>query len=266
MTEEKITREGIIALLKDYNSEDVEKFASYIVALKLKKRKDNSIENHWIQKKTNEAMAILFKRVAKDGLVFDGVHISLQSTGISYDYVAYKNKMLLAYPESKVDVALVYEGDEFKVAKESGTVMYSHSIKDPLSQDDSKIQGGYCVIQNKRGEFITLLSKEEIDKHRKVARQDYIWKQWFKEMALKTIIKKACKQHFLDIYESIDEKDNENYNLDNPLEIEISTKQEIDEIKTTQELTEYYKKNKGKGKEFDQYITMKKEELSNENL
>ena len=35
-----------------------------------------------------EEMVALFNRVAEDGLVFDGKHITLQSTGISYDYVA----------------------------------------------------------------------------------------------------------------------------------------------------------------------------------
>lgn len=260
-TVEKMTKQGIIDQLKEYNQEQVEKFAAYSIGLKHKRKKDGSTENPWIQNRTSEEMAILFKRVAQDGLVFDGTHISLQSTGISYDYVAYKNKMLLAYPESKIDVALVYDGDEFNFAKESGSVIYSHSIKDPFNQDNSKIIGGYCVIQNKRGDFLTLLSKDEIEKHRKVARQDYIWKEWFKEMALKTVIKKACKQHFSDIYESIEEKDNENYNLDNPLELDITYKQEIDALKTLDELKAYYNANKGKGKDFEKYIAMKQKDL-----
>ena len=249
-------KETILALLKDANQEQAETFASYCVRLSLDPK------NQWMKSKTEENMATLFKRVAKDGLVFDGVHITLQSTGISYDYIAYKNKMLLVYPESKIDVNLVYEGDKFSVAKESGNVMYSHTIYDPFNRKEENIKGGYCVIQNKRGDFLTILSKEEIDKHRKVAKTDFIWKQWFAEMALKTLIKKACKQHFADVYENIEKIDNDNYDLDLPLGLNIKFKQEIEAIKTMDELKEYYEKNKGKGKDFDKMISIKKAELS----
>ena len=248
-------KQEILDLLKDQNQEQAETFASYCIRLAM------DIKNPWMKTKTADNMAILFKRVAKDGLVFDGVHITLQSTGISYDYVAYKNKMLLVYPESKVDIGLVYEGDSFNVAKESGNIIYSHTILDPFNHDENKLKGGYCIIQNKRGEFLTTLSKEEIDKHRKVARTDYIWKQWFTEMALKTLIKKACKQHFADVYENIEQIDNDNYDLENPIGLELKYKQEIETIKSLDELKDYYAKNKGKGKDFDKAISLKKENL-----
>ena len=248
-------KQEILDLLKDQNQEQAETFASYCIRLAM------DVKNPWMKTKTADNMAILFKRVAKDGLVFDGVHITLQSTGISYDYVAYKNKMLLVYPESKVDIGLVYEGDSFNVAKESGNIIYSHTILDPFNHDENKLKGGYCIIQNKRGEFLTTLSKEEIDKHRKVARTDYIWKQWFTEMALKTLIKKACKQHFADVYENIEQIDNDNYDLENPVGLELKYKQEIETIKSLDELKDYYAKNKGKGKDFDKAISLKKENL-----
>lgn len=246
----------IIEILKDYNQEHAEAFAAYVVKLSM------DAKNAHMKNRTEQEMADLFKRVAKDGLVFDGKHITLQSTGISYDYIAYKNKMLLAYPESKIDVSLVYEGDDFSVSKESGNVMYHHNIANPLTQNEKNIIGGYCVIRNNRGEFLTLLSKEDIQKHRKVAKTDFIWNQWFKEMALKTVIKKAVKQHFADIYENIEQTDNENYNLDNPLDLELKYKQEIDAIETLEELKAYYDVNKGKGEDFDKYITIRKAELS----
>lgn len=253
-------KEEIIKLLEDYNQEQVENFSAYCVRLQIEKDRQGQLKNKWMQGKTAEQMAILFKRVAKDGLVFDGVHITLQSTGISYDYIAYKNKMLLVYPESMVDVNLVREGDDFKVAKEMGSVVYSHNIADPFG--NKPILGGYCVIKNKRGEFLTLLSKEEIDKHRKVAKTDFIWQQWFAEMAMKTLIKKAVKQHFADVYENIETIDNDNYDLEQPIGLELKLKQEIEKIKTLPELAKYYAKNKGKGKDFDKAISLKKEELS----
>lgn len=251
-----MNKNKIIELLPEYNKEQVEAFAAYAVRLSLDSK------NPWMKTKQEEEMANLFKRVSEAGMVFDGVHITLQSTGISYDYIAYKNKMLLAYPESKVDMALVYEGDDFSVAKESGSVIYHHNISSPFDRDTKKIIGAYCIIQNKRGDFITLLSKEELDKHRKVAKTDYIWAQWFSEMALKTVIKKACKQHFDDIYEKIEKSDNENFNLDNPLDLELKYKQEIDAITTMDELKNYYNANKGKGKDFDKYVSIRKSQLS----
>lgn len=253
-----MNKNNIQVLLKEYNKSDVEKFSAYIIKLSFNPK------NNWIKNRTDEEISELFRRVAKDGLVFDGVHITLQSTGISYDYVAYKNKMLIAYPESKVDVSLVYKDDEFEVSKESGSVIYTHNIKNPLSQNEVDIIGGYCVISNKRGEFITLLSKEDIDKHRKVAKTDFIWRQWFKEMSLKTVIKKACKQHFSDIYDNIEKIDNDNYNLENPLELDLKYKSEIDDIDDIEKLKEYYGKNKGIGKDFDKYVTIRKQQI-NEN-
>ena len=257
-----MNKKKIIDLLKDHNEEEVANFASYIVRLKLETDKTGKRKNYWIQNKTEEQMAELYKRVANDGLVFDGVHITLQSTGISYDYIAYKNKMFLAYPESTIDVSLVHDGDDFMFRKVNGQVEYTHNISSPFNKGE--LVGAYCIIKNKRGEFITLLNKDDIDKHRKVAKTDYIWRQWFDEMALKTVIKKACKQHFSDIFQEIEKKDNENFNLENPLDLDLKVKQEIDAIDNLKDLQEYYKKNKGKGKEIEKYITIKKNQL-NEN-
>lgn len=260
-----MNKDKIIELLQGYNREEVERFASYVIRLLLEKDKQGKAKNIWIQNRTDAQMAELYRRVAQDGLVFDGTHITLQSTGISYDYIAYKNKMLLAYPESKIDVNLTYKDDEFKVAKESGSIVYSHNIANPFDQKDEDVIGGYCVISNSRGEFLTLLSKADIEKHRKVAKTDYIWSSWFKEMALKTIIKKACKQHFADVYQNIENNDNDNYELENPLGLDIKYKKEIDALKTIEELQKYYLDHKGLGKDFDKYVTIKKNELNEQN-
>lgn len=251
-----MTKEEIIKLLPDHPSEEVERFASYIIRLYADPK------NPWMKSRTSEQMATLYKRVAKDGLVFDGIHITLQSTGISYDYIAFKNKMFLSYPESTVDVSLVHDGDDFNFKKESGKVTYTHNINDPFGKKD--IIGGYCVIKNKRGEFITLLSKEDIDKHRKVAKTDFIWKEWFSEMALKTVIKKACKQHFSDVYQNIETIDNDNYDLENPMGLDIKWKGEIDAIDSMEGLRKYWAANKGKGADFDKYIAQRMDILESQ--
>jgi len=200
----------------------------------------------------------------KAGFEIDGKHISIQSTGLSFDYVAYKNKMLMAYPESVIDLQLVYEGDEINFSKDSGKIVYSHKINNPFANSkDRKIIGGYCVIKNKRGEFLTTLNSDELEKHRKVAKADYIWQQWFSEMALKTVIKKAVKYHFDDIFTDIVEEDNKENDIEKPIDIELEWKQEIEAITTIEELRDYWEKNKGRGKAFAKMITDKKTLLTN---
>jgi len=250
----------LLELLKDYPIEQVEKYIAYCNKLKNEKdKKTGQLKNTWFAFLTENKLAELYRRVAGEGLVLDGEHITIQSTGLSYDYVAYKNKMLLTYPESLIDVALVREDDVFSFSKDAGSVYYSHTITNPFSP--KVVIGGYCLIKNKRGEFLTLLSKADIDKHRKVAKTDFIWQQWFDEMAMKTLIKKACKQHFADVFTEIELSDNDNYNLENPLSLELKWKQEIDAIDTVEKLKAYYVANKGKGKDFDKYITIRNKQI-----
>lgn len=235
--------------LAGYDVNTVDAYVYYLNNLSIAKNKDGSLKNKWMAYKKEAELISIFKRVAKDGLDFDGEHITLQSTGVSYDYIAYKNKMYQVYPESLIDVGLVYKEDLFTFEKESGNVIYQHVINNPFNQDEDNIVGGYCLIKNKRGEFLTLLSSENIDKHRKVAKTDYIWSIWsiwFHEMCLKTLIKKACKQYFADIYQNIETLDNENYDLEQPLGISVEQKAEVEKITNLEDLKKYYHDNKGK--------------------
>jgi hypothetical protein len=271
--------EELIKLLFGYNETQVENYARYCIDLEIEKnlKGDNKgqLKNKWMKFKTNDILAEYFKSVASDGLVFDGVHITLQSTGISYDYQAYKNKMLIAYPETIIDVALVYSSDTFRFEKNSGKVTYTHDIIDPFSRTDEKIIGGYCVIKNKRGDFLTTLTKADLDKHQKVAKTQYIWNNWYSEMCLKTVIKKACKQHFNDIYQNINDNDNQNNDIDNDLSIALSVREEIENITTVESLSKYWKDNgerhKSNAKGFNRLVTnhknklIRESELNNEN-
>lgn len=243
-------------LLKQHkNQQEVNNFISYIEKLK-KDSKCIFIKNY-----TDEQLSQLFLKVANEWLVFDGIHITLQSTGISYDYVAYKNKMLLVYPESTIDVSLVYTWDEIDFWKESGKVTYKHKIKNPFEpRKDEDIIWAYAVIRNKRWEFLTTLNKAELDKHRRTAKTDYIWKAWFAEMCMKTIMKKSCKTHFWDVFTGIEEMDNENYDANN-VNIEITWKDEIEEAQNIWELLEVFNKYQWSGKEFDSAISIKKQEI-----
>lgn len=230
----KSLKEQVLDLLANENVEHADAYASYCQRQLLEVDKKTKLpKNPWMKTKTAEQLAQLFRRVRSEGLVFDGKHITLQSTGISYDYIAYKNKMLLAYPESKIDMDIIKEGDTFTAGKENGSVVYKHDIKDPLSTGDAKsIAGAYCVIKNQRGEFLTLLSKDDIAKHKRVAKTSMIWDAWFKEMVLKTVLKKGCKYHFDDIFESMNEVDNEQIDLSRSI-----VREEIDPVKLHEVIT-----------------------------
>lgn len=231
-------------LIGNGDSVKINNYIAYLQKLEMQKKK-GGLANPWMQSRTPEYLARIYNAVAADGLVFDGEDITLQSTGISYSYQAYKNRMLHVYPESIIDVGLVYKDDIFEFSKNSGSVSYSHKISNPFGQKDEDIIGGYCVIKNKRGEFLTILTRPDIDKHRRVAKTDYIWSAWFVEMARKTLIKKACKTHFKDSFITIESLDNENYDLEK-LEKRINNEQVaninamIDEIGNVK-LDQFYK-------------------------
>lgn len=258
---EKTQEKTLAEYLEGYDQDEVLCYVNYAKELCTNEKTD-----FWAKKISKSQYAEFFKKVKKEGLILDGKHITIQKSGLTYDYVALKNKMILVYPESIIDTQLVFKGDTFTVLKESGKVLYSHTIADAFNQLDEDVIGGYCVIKNKRGEFFTPLSMAEIEKRRKVAKGDFIWKLWFKEMALKTIIKKACSQHFSDIYENILSQDNETSNdLNSALDIDLVWKQEVEALETLETLAEYYKQNAGRGKDFARLITKRKKELSTTN-
>ena len=254
--------------LSDHDATKVEIYINYLAELSTVKDRNKKLKNPWFKYRTDEELINNFKKVATDGLSIDGEHITLQSTGISYDYIAFKNKMMITYPESIIDVGLVYKDDTFKFEKQSGKVVYTHQINNPFNQDENNIIGGYCVIKNKRGEFITILSKDNIEKHRKVARTDSIWKAWYHEKCLVVIIKKACKQHFQDIYQNIETIDNENYDLSKSLDVDIDDKASIESISTIEELRQYWKDHQGRNagvlKEFNELLAKRKYEIESE--
>lgn len=193
---------------KQYWEQEAKNYYSYLTGIS----KDPKAT--WFSKKNEMYFIAKYIEVKSEWLTIDWKHITLQSTWVSFDYVAYKNKMLLAYPESVIDINLVYEWDDFSFKKKDWKVTYTHNIWNPFDQTEDKIKWWYCIIKNKRWEFITLLSKADFQKHRQMAKTDFIWKSWYAEMCMKTLFKKAIKVHFDDIYEKIEWEDNKQYDLE----------------------------------------------------
>lgn len=227
--------------LSNFPQGEVGIYIQYLKKLETEKDKDQQIKNKWFRFATQDQFVELYKKVALDGLFIDGETITLQFKGnlmVSYNYQAYKNKLLKIYPETKFDIQNVYKGDEFSFKKESGQVKYSHVISNPFA-DNKEIIGCYCIIKNNRGDFLETLNLQEIEKMKKVAKTTKIWDEWFSEMTLKSVIKRACKRHFKDITTNIEILDNENYDLD-LVNLEVEVREKIDEATSEEDLTKIY--------------------------
>lgn len=124
------------------------------------------------------------------------------------------------YPDANIVVNLVKEGDTFTIKKDGDIEEYSHIIKDPFAGQD-KIVGGYCYISFTLGgrkiAKIEVVSKEEINKIKGSAKQDFIWKAWFEEKAKVAIIRRGCKVIFAglnnELLDNLINRDNQDYDL-----------------------------------------------------
>jgi len=230
-------------LLVDYNPTKVDVFIAYVNTLKTEK-KDNKLVAYWAPNITDQQYADVFKKVSDQGLNLDGDSVTLnyrKKLLITYDYHAYKNKVIISYPETIFDFQLVYEGDTFFFKKSSGKVSYNHEINDPFNTK-KQIVGAYGVIKNKKGEFIEFLTLDDIEKMKNTSNMKSIWNTWFDRMVLKSIIKRICNIHFKDIVQDIDTIDNEANDLDRST-LSESIQKEIDDAKDEQTLTDIYNAN-----------------------
>jgi len=246
--------------LAQFDASEVMRYVNYLKVLETSKDRNGTLKNPWFRFfKENQAIDI-YKNVAIDGLSIDGETITLQFKGkvmVSYNYQAYKNRLLNAYPETKFDIQIVHKNDDFSFRKENGKVIYSHKINDPFN-NDSEIIGTYCIIKNKRGEFLETLNMTDIKKMRAVAKTKNVWDNWFSEMVLKSVIKRACKRHFRDITHNIENIDNENNDLERVGFDEVIQKK-IEGVKTIAELNKLYRDEKNNVSDEVGFVNLLKE-------
>ena len=251
------------------NDEHVKVFINYLKSLETEKDyKNNAVKNKWFSYFKAQSAIDLYKKVQIDNLYIDGEDITLQykygKITISYNYQAYKNKLLNVYPETTFDLQLVYDNDTFPetFTKRNGHVEYEHKIGNAFDVN-RKIIGAYCVIKNKRGEFLETINQKDIAKFKAVAKTQKIWDAWPSQMILKSVVKRACKVHFKDIIVNMDKIDNENYNLEN-VNISPELQKEIEEAESEAELLAIYNANietvKDK-KQFTNLLTTKRNDL-----
>lgn len=243
-------------LLKDYPEQEVNAYLLYVQGL------NNDPKTMWARDISAKKYAHWFKHVKDEGLVLDGKHITIQKLGPSYDYQAMKNKMLLVYPETKMEWEIVYKDDTFKYKREGEKVFYTYECANPFNQAEEDIIGAFCVIRNNRGEFLSRLGTEAIEKRRKVAKTDAIWRSWFHEMVRKTIVRHAVGEHFEDIFSGILEEENNYSDLELPVDASLEWKQEIEAIESLEALGAYHKANAGRGAAFDKLVSLRFAELT----
>lgn len=256
--------------LKEYNQVEVKVFVNYLKELETAKdRQSGKPKNPWFKYFTPEQAIDLYKRVALDNLFIDGDTITLTFKGkviADYNYQAYKNRLLNVYPETLFDMQNVCAGDKFEFRKESGRVIYKHKLSNPFADGEQEIIGTYCIIKNNRGEFIETLNKTEIEKMKNVAKTKNIWNNWYGEMVLKSVIKRACKRHFKDKFTNIEALDNQNYDLD-LVDVPFDLQAEIEKCGTLDELEAFYRENKNSVEDETNFIRLlgeRKQELLKE--
>jgi hypothetical protein len=200
---------------KGYNKVDVDTYVKYVNHLKTAVNRDNAKLYLWATKISDEEYILLFEQAKELGLTLDGDTVTIENKGqvkLNFNYQAYKNLVLVKYPETVFDIQLVYQGDTFNFKKENGKVIYNHTINNPFD-NNKKIVGAYCIIKNRCGEFIEIMNEKEILKCKNCAKTKNIWEAWESEMYKKTIIKRSCKTNFKDVVLNIDRMDNEDYDL-----------------------------------------------------
>ena len=257
MSNKEINYKTIETNLAEFDATEVTVYLEYIRKLQTEKDKFQEIKFKSFFLFNNDNLTLFFKKAKKNGLAIDGKHVSLINRGgisIQYDYIAYKNRLLFVYPESKITFDVVYKDDSFSFENRDGKIIYHHKYANPFENKDDKIIGAYCIIKNKRGEFIKTLSKVELDQLKGIAKTKYIWDTWYKDMCIKSVIKKLVSKHFNDIYTEIETEDNKNYDLSKNVNVKnqecIDKNQDffndviekINNIDSLKELGEYYKK------------------------
>lgn len=228
---DKKMREELSEKVSAYPKDSQTKFLSYIFSInRFDKKGKNQLHDNNVVDLFN-----LFMKFYNIGITIDGTNAVIAGKRMAMvTYHGYKNVVLRTYPEAKFDLQLVKEGDEFKVAKESGSVVYSHQLNNPFS--NAQIIGAYCVIKTDRGEFFEALTKEDFEQMKKGSKQFYLWNDWESEFWLKSVIKRACKRHFYDVVEKIDKHDNEDFGQETSVPAK-TWHERIDEAKTKEELT-----------------------------
>lgn len=192
---------------KGYDPTRVSKFIAYIANEKDKFKSPV----------TNNSQAELYNMFVKyynAGTNLDGVNVIVAGRNMGLiTYHGYMNKVKQVHKGVFFDVQLVRGEDKVKFAKESGSVVYSHEIANPFSDDE--IKGAYCVVKFANGnESLELLNDRDYNEMKNASKSKSTWDKWASEFWRKSVIKRACKVYFAEEVEALEAIDNTDYGLE----------------------------------------------------
>lgn len=116
-----------------------------------------------------------------------------------YEGLKYKAIKYSLFPIVDIEADLLYANDKFKMIKDCYKgASYELEISDPF--DRGSLKGGYAYIrfEDPRQNKLIVMTKADIDAVKEKAPSKSFWNDWYKEMALKTIVRRASKAVPLD--------------------------------------------------------------------
>ena len=122
------------------------------------------------------------------------------SASLQIGYRAYLAKIKEAYPDADFVITPIYKDDELKVWDDDGVQKYTLKKNNPFADGEDGLQGVlFAVNYTDNGRLVqkvTPVPKSRIDRARKAAKQDFVWRSDYIEKAKAAAIKNACKHFF----------------------------------------------------------------------
>jgi len=115
----------------------------------------------------------------------------------------YISKISEYYRDADFVAEAIFKGDTLKLLDDGGFQTYTLQRGSVFNDSWEELQGVlvriYYTKGNEKFQKVTTVSKNDLVKMRKAAKQDYIWSAWPIEKAKAAAIKRACKIQFADI-------------------------------------------------------------------
>lgn len=118
-------------------------------------------------------------------------------------YRGYLAKIKEIYPDADFTVEPIYKGDELKVWHDEDGAHYTLEKNSVFASGEENFEGIlFAVKYTDNGRLVSKVvpvPKERIDRARKAAKQDFVWRSDYIEKAKAAAIKNACKNMFASI-------------------------------------------------------------------
>jgi recombinational DNA repair protein RecT len=168
-----------------------------------------------------EAIISAFKLGALNGLSLTKQHYDLivrggvpnfQIRARGWYKIATEDKRI-----SRIDVNVVWNGDEFSIRRENGKTIYNHTPNFEVVKNTENLKLAYGVIHWADGNYsVEYLTKGDLLKRKALAKSGTFWDKWLEEMLNKTIVKYCAMKHSVGINFAFSGEGVENY--DEPAE------------------------------------------------